>query len=116
MDRCVHTPLDRLADASADVACFEQAGVKCFDVSLVGEVMRTSERELAGFWGSVPVSEFRESLPGMLERCGRVRLNLIVRPRAPGVRLVQLDDLDADRLAKVQRCAFRVIETSPGNY
>ena len=115
-DKSVTTPLDRLADALADVSCFEQVGAKSFDVSLVGEVMGTGERDIAGFWGSVPVSEFRESLPQMLDRCGRVRLNLIVRPRAPGLRLVQLDDLDAVKLEKVQRRAFRAVETSPGSY
>jgi hypothetical protein len=46
-----------------------------------------------------------------------LRLNLIVRPRAPGsLRLVQLDDLDAERLARVQACAFRVVETSLGSF
>ena len=57
------------------------------------------------------------ALPALLENAERHRNNVIVRPRAEAaVTLVQLDDLNAAKLARVAPLAFLILETSPGNY
>ena len=53
----------------------------------------------------------------LLPDAERKQHNVIVRPRSgSSVTLVQLDDLDADKLARVAASAFLILETSPGNY
>jgi RepB DNA-primase from phage plasmid len=57
------------------------------------------------------------TLSALLQDAERLRNNVIVRPRADAaVTLVQLDDLNAGKLARVAAAAFLILETSPGNY
>ena len=41
---------------------------------------------------------------------------MIVRPHGPGVTFIQLDDLKADKLARLAPAVFLILETSPGNF
>ena len=43
-------------------------------------------------------------------------LNVIIRPRSATTLLVQLDDLDADKVVQIVPHAFMTVCTSPGNY
>lgn len=58
----------------------------------------------------------RQAMPRLLEEAARHQHNLILRPHAQGVQLVQLDDLNATALARVASASFLTLETSPGNY
>jgi RepB DNA-primase from phage plasmid len=55
-------------------------------------------------------------LPALLGTASADHLNLTIRPRGPGVRFIQLDDLAADKLPALAPAMFLIIETSPGNY
>jgi hypothetical protein len=92
-------------------------GARSFDLTILGEVQLNSTRKFIDFEKEVPADRLHAMLPGIVERCERERLNLIIRPRSGADRrLVQLDDLDQAAVGKMRELAFRVIETSLGNY
>ena len=81
-------------------------------------------------WGKpYSVRELREKLPAMV-RTAAIRKpfytsrgkmvsageNLIIRPTAPEVAFIQLDDLNAQQLEQVRPAAFLMHQTSPGNH
>ena len=55
-------------------------------------------------------------LPALLETATADRLNLNLRPYADAVWFIQLDDIDAEGLARCAPAMFLQIETSPGNH
>jgi hypothetical protein len=56
-------------------------------------------------------------MPDLISDATRKRNNNIVRPHnPPGVTVIQLDDLDAAKVARVVDHSFMVICTSPGNH
>lgn len=61
-----------------------------------------------------------DRLSEMMARADRENLNLAIRPLPPPanhpVALVRLDDLDGERLARLRRFAFLVLETGPGAF
>jgi hypothetical protein len=68
------------------------------------------------FRRDVPLADLARKMPAILDRAGRHKRNVIVRPHGPGVSFVQLDDLAGDMRARVASVAFLVIETSLGNF
>ncbi len=105
------------SQARTDVAAFEQAGAVAFDVSIIGEVKLDGEREFVAFTRNLPVEKLRRSLSALVWKCEREALNFIIRPRAPADRrLIQLDDLDSVSVGRVRDIAFRIVETSDGNF
>lgn len=101
-----------IAVAENMLTAFESAGVERYDRSLVNE-----RREGEEFRPNLTARGLRRSLPETLRRCERERLNFIIRPRSRrDYRLIQLDDLNQTKAAKVRDYGFMVIETSPANY
>jgi len=52
----------------------------------------------------------------ILPSAAKALLNVIIRPRSATTLLVQLDDLDADKVVQIVPHAFMTVCTSPGNY
>jgi len=103
---------DHLREALVDVATFESVGVISFDVSILD-----GSKKLRSYYGRVPVDGLRRMMPSLLHRCEKDMLNLIIRPRVGADRrLIQLDDLNHAAVEKLREFAFRIIETSLGNY
>ena len=64
----------------------------------------------------ISLADLARTLPAMLGTANTERLNLTVRPSGDGVMLIQLDDLDREKLARVAPAMFLSIETSLGNF
>jgi hypothetical protein len=87
---------------------FASVGAEVCDVTLKGTKQKLE------FMADVPAAWLSEQLPTMLEKADRLECSLIVRPRvADGCVLVQLDDLNAETVARLSDFAVCVIETSP---
>lgn len=99
------------AEAQRMLDIFASAGATCFDVTWTN-----AAGEKTYFRRSMRLDELRPSLPAMLNWAEHDQHNVIVRPHGPGVTLIQLDDLKAERLAAVAPIALLTLETSPGNY
>ena len=64
----------------------------------------------------ISLADLARTLPAMLGTANAERLNFIVRPFGADVTLMQLDDLDREKLARVAPAMFLSIETSPENF
>jgi hypothetical protein len=100
-----HTAARRMLDIFASV------GATGFDVT---RTTRTGDKD--SFRRGVSLSDLARALPGMIDGATAEQRNVIVRPQGPGVVFIQLDDLDAARLARVIPAVFLALETSPGNF
>jgi hypothetical protein len=100
-------------EALAMVDAFASVGANSFDITWTDA---TGEEQ--AFRRNWLAAHLYQALPAwMLDDAERKQRNVIVRPRAgSSVTLVQLDDLDAAKLARVTDAAFLILETSPGNY
>lgn len=94
------------------LSLFESVKIFTFELtitSLEGKKVRFSPGQ--------KIDALRRSLPRLLDQADRNRWNLILRPRPPkDLTLIQLDDLDADALARVTPLSLLTIETSQANY
>ena len=63
---------------------------------------------------NVRLADFAGTLPATLDNATRQQRNVIIRPHGPEVTLLQLDDLDQAKLARVAEVAFVILKTSPG--
>jgi len=97
--------------AQAMLAAFASVGVRSFDVT-----MTDIEGEKTGFQPNRPIDELSRAIGKTLAAAIDDRQNYIIRPRSLSPLLVQLDDLDSTKAARVASHAFMVIETSPGNF
>jgi hypothetical protein len=68
------------------------------------------------FRRNVSLAKLTRMLPALLDDAGRRRRNVIVRPHGPGITFLQLDDLDAEKLAHLHPAMYLALETSPGNH
>lgn len=118
--RIVKEPaMERTEQALADVACFESVGATAFYVSIMSEeLLDGSPKKKIKVYPDISARELREMLPAKLAECEREHWNFIIRPRVDAADrlLVGLDDLSKEKLQQVETFAFRVVETSPGNY
>jgi len=94
------------------LAAFASVGATHFDLTLTDLA-----GEKTGFQPNRSVDELRRSIGSRLEAADRAQKNFIVRPRPiGGVTLIQLDDLDATKAARVSAHSFLILETSPANF
>lgn len=91
---------------------FASVGATRFDVTWT-----SAAGEEQAFRRNCMTAYLARILPAVLDDAGKKQRNVIVRPRGgTGVTLVQLDDLDAEKLARVAATAFLTLETSPGSF
>jgi hypothetical protein len=90
---------------------FASVGAHYFDVTFLD-----IDGAKRGFRKEQSVIQIRNSLPKLLPGLTERQNSIVVRPYADGVTLVQLDDLDAAALERVQGMAFLTLATSPGNH
>ena len=90
---------------------FASVGAARFDLTLTDAAGVKVE-----FRPGLALDWLRPALPGILQVAAEYRHNVIVRPRPDHAALIQLDDLDATGIDRVQPAAFLVLRTSPGSY
>jgi hypothetical protein len=97
--------------ARAMLNAFGSVGAKTFDLTITDR-----DGGKVRFRRGVPFENLRGLIPRELPRAAEHEHNVIVRPHGPGVAFIQLDDLNAEALARVRELAFLGLETSPRNY
>jgi hypothetical protein len=90
---------------------FGSVGATFFDVT----VFDIEERQ-QGFQSGRGVDELKRSAAARLEIASRLKNNIVIRPRSTTALLVQLDDLDGEKIDKVEAHAFMIVRTSPNNH
>ena len=98
------------AAAQAMLSAFASVGVKAFDITLID-----LNEEKTGFNSNRSVDSLSRTIGRMLQDADERHHNLIVRPRANGTTLIQLDDLSTEKAGNIAPHAFIVFQTSPGN-
>ena len=98
-------------EAWAMLDAFASVGAAQFDLTLT-----TRSGDKACFRGGVKLADLARALPSMLDSATRKERNIIVRPHGPGVAFIQLDDLDAEKLARIAPAVFLALKTSPANF
>jgi hypothetical protein len=100
------------AEVLVMIDAFTSVGAISFDLTWTN-----AAGEEQAFRRNCPAPYLYRTLSSLLQDAERHRNNVIMRPRAEvAVTLVQLDDLNAGKLASVAAAAFLTLETSPGNY
>ena len=97
-----------IAEALRLLDLFASVGADAFDITHTN-----LQQEKRGFRPAQSLAQARESMPYLVPSAARRQNNLIIRPRAKIVTLIQLDDLAPDTLASVAPAAFLVLQTSP---
>jgi RepB DNA-primase from phage plasmid len=97
--------------AQAMLDSFASVGATHFDLT---RTTRVGQKK--SFRPNVSLAELASILPAMLDHSAARQRNVIVRPHGEGVTFIQLDDLNAEKLARVAPAVFLELETSPGNY
>lgn len=100
---------DQAARAMLDL--FASVGATSFDITITSR-----EGEKIRFRRGASGENLRCVIPAELRVAAERQHNVIVRPHGRGVVFVQLDDLNAEALARVQEVAFLGLQTSPGNF
>lgn len=90
---------------------FASVGARRFDVTFLD-----IDGGKRGFRPQQSAAQLRNSLPKLLPGLEERQNSLVVRPHADDAALVQLDDLDAAALARLESVAFLTLCTSPGNH
>jgi hypothetical protein len=100
------------ADAIAMLDIFASVGVTHFDLTHIGV-----DGEKRGFRPKQSLDQARASMPFLVPSSARRRNNVIIRPhQPPAVLLIQLDDLEPEKLESLRPAAFMIVATSPGNF
>jgi hypothetical protein len=100
----------RLA-ARAMLDAFGSVGATAFDLTITDR-----DGEKVRFRRGAPLDNLRCVMPAELDRAAERGHNVIVRPHGPAVVFIQLDDLSAAAVERVQEVAFLGLATSPRNY
>jgi hypothetical protein len=90
---------------------FASVGAETFDLTITNR-----DGEKVRFCRGVSFENLCRVIPGELDRAAEHGHNVIVRPHGPAVVFIQLDDLSAAALERVQEVAFLGLRTSPGNF
>ena len=90
---------------------FASVGAQRFDLTLTDATGKKVE-----FRGHRTLEHLRPAMPAILQEAAERKHNVIVRPRSPGVTLIQLDDLGEDMAARLRPASFLILRTSPGNF
>jgi RepB DNA-primase from phage plasmid len=106
------------AKALAMLDAFAGVGVTMFDFTLTNiKEDKNGRQEVRGYQENQSLAELRRSMPQLITDATRRQNNNIIRPHnPPGVTIIQLDDLDAAKIARLAEHSFMVICTSPGNH
>jgi hypothetical protein len=106
------------AKALAMLDAFAGVGVTMFDFTLTNiKEDKNRRQEVRGYQENQSLAELRRSMPQLIADATRQQNNNIIRPHnPPGVTVIQLDDLDAAKMARLVEHSFLVICTSPGNH
>jgi hypothetical protein len=104
------TPPDS-SKAVAMLNAFASVGATVFDVSLT-DIEETGKV----FQPKCTMDELTHSLSRRLAAANSAQYNVIIRPRSTTALLVQLDDFDEGKAARMEPYAFMTVRTSPGNY
>jgi len=107
-----------IAKALAMLELFASVGVSVFDLTLTNiKEDANGRQEVRGYEENQGLGELRRRMPQLMADATRKRNNNIIRPHnPPGVTVIQLDDLDAAKIARVADHCFMLICTSPGNH
>jgi hypothetical protein len=98
--------------ARAMLEVFGSVGTRRFDVTWTNAA-GDEER----FRRDRTASDLRRTIPAILDEAERRQFNVIVRPRTDtDVTLVQLDDLNLEKVTRVAAAVFLTLETSPGSF
>ena len=103
--------MQSLKEATRMLDTFASVGARRFDVTFLN-----IEGEKRGFRKDQSITQIRNSLPMLLPGLTERSNSLVVRPHCKTAALVQLDDLDAAALERLERAAFLTLRTSPGNH
>jgi len=104
--------MDAVNQALGLLEAFASVGVEAFDVTKTDV-----DGNKRGFLPARGLGELRRRMAEELADTTRHQVNFIVRPRpGPRAEMIQLDDLAADQVVPIERQAFMVLETSPGNF
>ncbi len=90
---------------------FASVGAERFDVTLTD-----AAGEKVTFRGNRTLGQLWAAMPAILQEAADRQHNVIVRPRAAGATLIQLDDLGKDAAARLRPVSFLILCTSPDNY
>ena len=90
---------------------FGSLGVDNFDLTHTDR-----DGQKRGFRAAQRRERLRRCLPDLIALAAQRQHNVIVRPKGASAELVQLDDLSAAVLERVQTAAFLILTTSPGNH
>ena len=99
------------SEAQAMLDAFASVGASQFDLTITS---RSGEK--VSFRRGVALAEIVHTLPTILDSAASEQRNVIVRPHGSGVSFIQLDDLNADMLARLAPAAFLILKTSPANF
>jgi len=104
--------MQNLDEAYRMLDAFASVGARHFDVTFLDV-----DGGKRGFRREQSVMQLRNSLPKLFPGLTERQQSLVVRPHSKeGVTLVQLDDLDAAALKRLEGVAFLTHSTSPGNF
>jgi len=92
---------------------FASVGTRSFDVTTTDIDGKKVEGK---YRANLSFDELRRRIGRLLPDAERDRHNVIIRPRSATVTLIQLDDLEAEKVQDLAPHAFLVISTSPGNH
>ena len=89
---------------------FASVGASVYDLTLFD-----IHEEQQSFQSGCSADELGRSMSARLEAATRSGNNIVLRPRSTTALLIQLDDLDDEKAAKIEPHAFMTLRTSPGN-
>jgi hypothetical protein len=98
----------RTAEAIRMLEVFASVGAESFDITHTN-----IKQEKRGFRSGQTLAQATGSMPFLVPSAARRHNNLIVRPHATTMSLIQLDDLAPENLARIAPVAFLVLQTSP---
>jgi len=90
---------------------FGSVGAQRFDMTF-----NDADGSKVGFYACRSAAQLRPAIAEILSSAADRKHNVIVRPRAAGATLIQLDDLGDDAVKRLQPLSFLIVRTSPGNY
>jgi hypothetical protein len=103
--------MQNLEEANRMLDLFASVGATHFDVTFLD-----IDGEKRGFRASQSLRQLKNSLPRLLPGLEERQNSLVVRPVSDTAALIQLDDLNAEALARLTDVALLTLATSPGNH
>jgi hypothetical protein len=114
--------LTSLEETLAFIAVLASVGVTHADVTFLSlDKGQIDGKKIGGekvlFESGMSIADLRNRLPGMIADADRRERSVVVsHPRAPGIKLIQCDDVSGEVLERLKPVAFMAHETSPGRF